>query len=467
MCTHRCVDAHRYAFAVHRFNLIVEQVAHAMQALEFVVVSVSGEFQNQAHGVGIVGSELRVDGIAAVQQLFRTHLIGEVGVAFARVDRVIRQAHLLGVLDLGVPVGTFHQAHHQFTASVAAEGNQPVGNVGGALLVSLQYKAQALPAGQFRVAGEGLENIQGDVQSLGFFRIDIEAHIVLGSRRAQGFHFGEELGHHALALQLAVARVQCRELDGDTVGFDHIALGVVRTNGLDGHHVGVVVALCVGHGAGTFAQHVEGKAGAGLVFCRAAFECFLDSAAQNILAAHDFHRLHHGSAHHGFAHAADQAFHQAGGLFGNVRVQLDNVTGEHQTPGGGIHEQGVRLAAVARPVTGVDLLGDQFVGGIGVRHPQQGFRQAHQRDAFLIGQAELLQKRVQGTAFAALFTGFDHQLTGSRQDFLPQGFARARRGKQFTDALVLVGMQVLAGVLTRAFQFSGEVCRHRYFLRTP
>ena len=53
------------------------------------------------------------------------------------------------------------------------------------------------------------------------------------------------------------------------------------------------------------------------------------------------------------------------------------------------------LPGVRRPIAAGELLGDQAVRGRIVRNPQQRLGDAHERDAFLIRQAEFLQERIE------------------------------------------------------------------------
>jgi hypothetical protein len=64
---------------------------------------------------------------------------------------------------------------------------------------------------------------------------------------------------------------------------------------------------------------------------------------------------------------------------------------------------------VRGPITGRELLGNQPVGGRIIGNAQQRLGDAHERDAFLIGQSELLQEGVQKRALVAPGTGSLHE----------------------------------------------------------
>ena len=64
-------------------------------------------------GVGVVGSKLGEDGILRVQQLAGAGEIGDVGVDFARVNRIAVEPFYLRPFDFAVPIRAFNQPHHQ------------------------------------------------------------------------------------------------------------------------------------------------------------------------------------------------------------------------------------------------------------------------------------------------------------------------------------------------------------------
>ena len=88
----------------------VERLRHAVQALELEIAPRAGQLDDAGDGMRVVGRELRVEGIAAVQQPARAGEIGDVGRELAGQHRV-GQALLLGALDLGIPIGALDQAH--------------------------------------------------------------------------------------------------------------------------------------------------------------------------------------------------------------------------------------------------------------------------------------------------------------------------------------------------------------------
>ncbi len=76
-------------------------------------------------------------------------------------------------------------------------------------------------------------------------------------------------------------------------------------------------------------------------------------------------------------------------------IEPDDAAGEHQPPGGGVDEQRLAVAEVARPVAGLDLVGDQAIGGVVIRNAQQRLGEAHQDHALLRRQVVLAQEGVE------------------------------------------------------------------------
>ena len=69
---------------------------------------------------------------------------------------------------------------------------------------------------------------------------------------------------------------------------------------------------------------------------------------------------------------------------------------------------------MALPVALADLVGNQAVGGGGVGDAQQGFCQAHQRNAFFRGQRKLVHQRVDAGRAGAFFAHARHQAVRQR-----------------------------------------------------
>ena len=130
-----------------------------MQALKFKLLSPT-QFLHQRSSMGVVGGKLGIYDVLCFEQLRGTHLVTQIRIGFARENRVIGVAFFLRELDLAVPVGAFDQSYDQFAAGIATQLDQPLCNPRGTLAVGLQHEAESIPARQFRIASQGLENVQ-------------------------------------------------------------------------------------------------------------------------------------------------------------------------------------------------------------------------------------------------------------------------------------------------------------------
>jgi len=157
--TDRCVDAARPPGNHH---VVVERLAHAVQALELVVIDATrpGHFGHRRQGVGVVRGELGKDRLRCGQQSVGTGQVGEIGMRLARENRVVGQAIHLGALDFAIPVSALDQANHEATAGAASEGDQLIDHERATLLIGLHDKAQAIPAGQRGIHGQRGEQVE-------------------------------------------------------------------------------------------------------------------------------------------------------------------------------------------------------------------------------------------------------------------------------------------------------------------
>ncbi len=206
-----------------------------------------------------------------------------------------------------------------------------------------------------------------------------------------------------------------RELDGNARALHGpFAVGGLADR-LDGVLVVAEVTLGIGHGPRRLAQHVVGVGVALLLQGARAVERLVDGPAHDELAAQDAHRLIDRLADEGFAGALDHA-PQGRSEVTLRRVDADHPPGQHQRPGRGIDEEALAVAEVRFPVGVGDLVGDQLVDGLGVRHAQQRLGQAHQHDALLGGELVLVHEGLD----AALLAGFPaddaHEVAGALVD---------------------------------------------------
>ena len=73
------------------------------------------------------------------------------------------------------------------------------------------------PASYTRLEAQFFQQIEGDLQTVGLFGVDVNADVILARQQGQGFSgAGRVLPSHRSYLRAAVARVQGREFDRDT-----------------------------------------------------------------------------------------------------------------------------------------------------------------------------------------------------------------------------------------------------------
>ena len=213
MRTDRRIDA--AARALGLAHSLVQLLAHAVQALELEGVMVRRHGEHGGDGVCIVSGELRIDVIGHRQQLSRAGDVGNVGVRLSGEDRIAIEAERLGTLDLGVPIGTFDQPHHDLAVELPSQRMEPVDDKATARAVGLDYHAEAVPAGKLRVGEHTLDDVERQVEPVGLLGVDIEAHARLAGGERQR---KQSIGHdrqHGLPLRLLVARMQRREFHRD------------------------------------------------------------------------------------------------------------------------------------------------------------------------------------------------------------------------------------------------------------
>ena len=160
-------------------------------------------------------------------------------------------------------------------------------------------------------------------------------------------------------------------------------------DGVYGRHIGRVIGVGVGHGERRFAEHVIGI---GVAFClhgAGAIHRLANGAPEHELAAQFAHGLLDCRADHRLAQPLDRAMHDR---CETARRRLaQHRTGQHQRPGGGIHQRRGGLAKMLAPGGRRDLVLDQRVHGLGVGHSEQRLGEAHQRDA-LIGRKPIFRQ---------------------------------------------------------------------------
>ncbi len=392
----RRVDAARtveLALGQRADHFFVQRLAHAVQALELVltgVVVLAGKLVDRCQRVGVVRGELRVHGFGRGQQLAGAGNVRHVRVQLAGVDRVAFQAVDLGAFDFAIPVRALHQADHHAVAAAAGQIDHVIDDERCALLVRLDDEADAAPAFEFRREAQRFQQVQRDLQAVGFFGVDVQADVVAARQDGQRLHARHQFRHDALALGTRITRMQGGQLDRDPGAFVDTAARSGLADRVDGLLIRGVVALGVFRRGRRFAEHVVRIAETARFHLAVVGQGFGNRLTGHELFAHHAHGHVHALAHQRLTALADQARQRLGQRL--LAAHGHQLARDHQTPGGRVDEQRLRTAHMRLPVAAGDLVADQRVARGAVGNAQQRFGQAHQRHAFLAGQGEFLDQ---------------------------------------------------------------------------
>ena len=338
--------------------------------------------------MGVVGRELRIDPVGQRQELFGADDIRHIGRRLAGEHGKPVQTQNLCALYFRVPVSALHQPAHDPPVEPGRKVVQPVDDAGRSLAVGLHHDAEAVPPGKRRIGEHGFDHVERKIEPVRFLRIDVQTHARRLCRAAKIQHPGRQFRHHAVLLHRLVAGMQGRQLDGNTGIAADIVVDAGRGKRVDRAGIGVEIAGGVRCGARGLAQHVIGIGKALLFPPPRTVHRFGDIAAHDELAA----KLAHGAADGGADNRLAQPAHgrmQRRRDAGRVVVAQDGP-GDHQRPGRGVDQRRRRAAQMFAPGGGRDLVLNQSVYRVFVRHPQQGFGKAHQGDAFVGRQAEFV-----------------------------------------------------------------------------
>ena len=342
-----------------------------------------------------LGGEL----VRVLEHPARAGKIREVGIRLAREHGEVGIAENLRVLDLRVPVGALDEPDGNAAAGRPGERNEPVDDGQGTLPVSLHGQAEPGPAGEFVGGGEPLENVEGEIQAIGFLGVDRERDAARGGGRRQPPEARQEFGEHALALGERVARVQRRELDGHR-RIGGVAFTLCRRERFDRVRVGLEVSVRGPRVAGALAEHVVGMAHR----LRAPAQGLPDRASEHEFRAEDMHRLPERALDDRFPEPLGQAAHPLQRIARELPVQRDEAPRQHQRPGGCIDDEILGMADVRRPGARAEPVGDEPLGRPAVGYAQQRLGQAHQGDALLVAEPVFGEKAVEHGASGAVGT---------------------------------------------------------------
>ena len=386
------VDAAGPVELVGTDDLLVERLAHAVQTLELVLAGPprTGEGVDRRERAGVVGGELREDGLGLGQHLAGADHVGEVGVDLAGVDRIAVLPVDLGALDLAVPIGALDEPHHQPVTRPLGEVDQVIDDEGRAFAVGLHHEAEAVPAGKLGRDAERLEKVERELQPVSLLGIDVEADVVAPGQHRQRLEPGQQLADDTAALSPRIARMERRQLDRDARALDDAAPAGRLADGMDGRLVVAIVAVGIGHGQGGLAEHVVGVTEATRLEGSGMVERLGDRLAGDELLAHHAHGHVDAAPDQRFAALGDEALQRGGEA--RLVDRPGQLAGDDEPPGGGIDEQRRALPDMRMPVARGDLVADQRVARCPVGHPQQRLGEAHERHALVTRQGIFLHQ---------------------------------------------------------------------------
>ena len=216
------------------------------------------------------------------------------------------------------------------------------------------------------------------------------------------------------------------------------AAGGGLADGFDGVQVAVEIALGIGGGTGSFPQHVVGIAVTAFFRDAGAFQRLVDGGTHHKLGAHDLHGVAHRGANDRLAEAPHGFPQQAELARVVLVVVVDHLAGQQQAPGRGVDEQGFAVAQVRAPVAVRQLVPNEPIHRQPVRHPQQGFCQAHEDNPFLGRERELLQQGVDAALADLRLADVDHQGAGTLPGAAAGRLADVGDGQEVSQYLCLV-----------------------------
>ena len=368
---------------------IMQTLAHPVQALELERIAprhaqIGGHFQDRRHRMRVMRGELRVDPARIAEQFFRIGNIADIGRHFRGEEREIAVPFNLRELHLRIPIGPFHETHHDLAVQLFCRVMQPVKDRARALAVGLHHDAEPIPACQLGILQHRLDHPHRQGETRLFFGVNIEAHAALRRLPREIADHRHQFGHHAGLLCHLIAWMQRGEFDRDPwVGLGRALIAGPR-NRLDRIGIGRGVARRILRRHRGFAQHIIAIGIALRLAIGRALQRRLNGLAQHKLPPHFLHRLAYGGTDHRLAEAFDRpAQHPC-----DPRLRgFQHTPCQHQGPCRGIDQRRGGFAQMAAPIRRRNLILDQRINRPAIRHPQHCFGQTHQRHAFARGQA--------------------------------------------------------------------------------
>ncbi len=165
----RSIDTARPVKLVRSHNLLIQRLAHAVQALEFVLAKLEITTRHAVYSGGCIGvmrGELRKNLRRSGQKLAGASQIANIGMCLSGEHRKPLKPIHLRPLDLAVPIRTLHQAYHQPAVRPAREVNQKVDHERRTLLIGLNHKAHPIPPAKPLVEAERFQQVEREFQAI-------------------------------------------------------------------------------------------------------------------------------------------------------------------------------------------------------------------------------------------------------------------------------------------------------------
>ncbi len=172
--SYRGVDSTGRGWKVNGVEFIVEHFTHTMKALIFKRLPFS-QLSDSGQSVGVMGGKLGVETLRSDEQSTGTGDIGDICGHFSGEDRVVVKTQLLCQFDFAIPVGPFHQPHHELVSGLAGESGKPVDDGRSSFLVRLDSDSKPIPAREAGTTGDLLKEFKGQFKAITLFRIDGDA----------------------------------------------------------------------------------------------------------------------------------------------------------------------------------------------------------------------------------------------------------------------------------------------------
>ena len=128
--------------------------------------------QDAGQRVGIVRRKLRIQSIARRERQSCTGQIRHIGMFLARKHRIACKTLLLRNFNLGIPVRSLHESYGNAASAIHGQTGDEPQHLSGSPRIGLHGQTESLVTGQTTVPVYLLEDLQRDLETVGFLGID-------------------------------------------------------------------------------------------------------------------------------------------------------------------------------------------------------------------------------------------------------------------------------------------------------